>query len=111
MGKSRIKYECSACDVRTFSKVCLVRHFNVYHDSACERLHFCNECPKSFVRKTQLLKHMDKHQSKSQQKKIYHCNLDGCDRVFADASTYNFHLSRLHPNAQSKIISFQVLQS
>uniref|UniRef100_A0A336MB71 CSON013051 protein n=1 Tax=Culicoides sonorensis TaxID=179676 RepID=A0A336MB71_CULSO len=99
-GKNKFKYECSECNEKTPSKVCLVRHYNVRHDKNIERLHFCTDCPKSFPKKTELLTHIATHRTDGQST-IHHCNLDGCDRIFADQTTYHFHLSRLHPNAKN----------
>ncbi|XP_063708998.1 zinc finger protein 423-like [Culicoides brevitarsis] len=102
-GKNKFKYECSECDEKTPSKVCLVRHYNVRHDKNIERLHFCTDCPKSFPKKAELLTHINTHRN-DRQTTIHHCNLDGCDRIFADQTTYNYHLSRLHHSGKSSFV-------
>lgn len=84
------------------NKVCLVRHYNVYHDAKCERLHFCSECNDVFKKKSDLLLHMNQHRPKSQ--KLFHCAKNGCDRVFADEETFKYHLSRLHSNNLGKYV-------
>jgi ribosomal protein L31 len=68
------------------------------HPDNEEKKFFCNHCPKSFIYRDSMKKHMDTVKEKSEYQQKLNINCDYCKEVFDSTSAIKNHYKNVHPN-------------
>ena len=90
--------QCPYCSYKTHALFRLNIHIDNKHPDNEEKNFFCDHCPKSFIYKDSLKKHMDTVKEKERYQPKINIKCDYCEEVFETTYTVKSHYALEHPN-------------
>ena len=90
--------QCPYCPYKNHVLYRVNIHIDNNHPDSEEKNFFCDHCPKSFIYKDSLKKHMDTVKEKERYQPKINIKCDYCEEVFETTSTVKSHYALEHPN-------------